>query len=51
MAISIWTKKYMLRPVTHCRSGCQGSMGHGARSLEESFNELAWSMGHGGELY
>jgi len=23
MMIIIWTKKFMLRPVAHCRSGCR----------------------------
>jgi hypothetical protein len=42
MGVNIWTKKFMLRPVTHCRSGCKGAQrtahsagrqGHGVWSI------------------
>jgi hypothetical protein len=49
MGVNIWTKKFMLRPVTHCRSGCKGAQrtaqGAGARRMEYS----AWRTAQGNE--
>jgi len=40
MVINPWTKKYMLRPVAHCKSGCMwpkqlnvGNQRYGNRAL------------------
>jgi len=29
----IWIRTYMLRPVTHCRSGCIRRQGEGVRAV------------------
>ena len=39
MPINTWTKKFMLRPVTHYRSGCEG-----ARRIAQSAWRMAWNL-------